>query len=68
MVCPKCGNNYCKMTAETKTTGKDYSICSGLCGELLLGPMGFMCGFSDSRDTNATAYWVCPKCGNKFKA
>ena len=68
MVCPKCGNNYCKITAETKTKATDYSICSGICGEMLLGPAGFACGFSDSRDTEATAYWVCPKCGNRFKA
>ena len=54
MKCPKCGNDYCKMTSETNTKGTDYSICSGLCGEILFGPAGFMCGFSDSRDTDVT--------------
>ena len=56
------------MISETKTTGTDYSICSGLCGEILFGPAGFVCGFSDSRNTDVNAYWVCTKCGYKFKA
>lgn len=68
MVCPKCKSNYCKMISETQTTGTDYSICSGLCGEFLLGPAGYICGFSDSRNTDVSAYWVCTKCGHKFKA
>lgn len=68
MICPKCGNNYCKMTSDTKIKGTDYSILSGLCGEMLLGFAGFICGFSDSRDTDVIAYWVCTKCGYRFKA
>lgn len=68
MICPKCKNDYCKMTAETKTKGTDYSICGGICGEILFGPAGFACGFSDSRKTEVTAYWVCSKCGYRFKA
>lgn len=68
MRCPKCGNDYCKMSSETKITGKDYSIGQGLCGEILFGPAGFLCGFSDSRNVNVEAYWVCAKCGYRFKA
>lgn len=68
MVCPKCKNNYCKMTSEITSTGKDYSVGKGLCGEMLLGPAGFICGFSESRKTSVDAFWVCPKCGYRFKA
>ena len=68
MKCPKCGNDYCKITSATKTTGKDYSIGRGLCGEILFGPTGFLCGFSNSRNINVEAYWVCTKCGDRFQA
>lgn len=68
MKCPKCGNDYCSIVADTKTTGKDYSICWGILGEALLGPGGFICGLSDSRDTKADSYWICKRCGYKFKA
>lgn len=68
MKCPKCGNQYCKIVSDTKVTGKDYSICRGLLGEALFGDTGFICGMSDSRKVNAEAYWVCPKCGYRFKA
>lgn len=68
MVCPKCGNNYCKITSTTKVTGKDYSIGKGIVGELLFGASGFACGFSDSRNTEVSVYWICTKCGFKFKA
>lgn len=68
MKCPKCGNDYCKMISKSQTTGTDYSICHGLLGELCLGPAGFMCGFSNSRNKDVDAYWVCEKCGQSFKA
>lgn len=68
MKCPRCGNNYCKIVGTTKSTGTDYSICNGLLGEMCFGPSGFICGFSDSRNTEVEAYWVCDKCGYKFKA
>jgi hypothetical protein len=67
MKCPKCGNNYCTITSEKKTTGKDYSIPRGIIGELLCGSLGFMFGFSNSRETKVEAYWVCKKCGHRFK-
>ncbi len=68
MKCPKCGNNYCTLVSDTQTTGKDYSLCRGLLGEILFGADGFVCGISDSRNTKVEAYWVCKKCGYKFKA
>ena len=67
MKCPKCGNNYCKIIGKAHTTGTDYSISKGLLGELLLGSVGFLCGFSNNRHTEAEVYWVCKRCGYKFK-
>lgn len=67
MKCPKCGNNYCDIISSSKSTGTDYSICLGLLGEMLFGTAGFVCGMSDSYNTDAEAYWVCKKCGHKFK-
>lgn len=49
-------------------TGKDYSIGKGIVGELLFGASEFACGFSDSRNTEVSVYWICTKCGFKFKA
>ena len=63
MKCPKCGNDYCKMIAESEVRGKDYSICHGLIGEICFGPAGFLCGISDSRKMDV----VCKKCGHRFK-
>lgn len=67
MKCPKCGNDYCGIVSDTKTTGKDYSICQGILGEAIFGPIGYICGFSDSRVTKVESFWVCKKCGYKFK-
>ena len=58
----------CDMISESKTTGTDYSICRGLLGEMLCGSAGYICGFSDSRNTEVEAYWVCKKCKHKFKS
>ncbi len=68
MVCPKCGNNYCKLTSEKKTTGKDFSIGRALVGEMIFGADGFGFGFKNSRKTDVKAFWVCSKCGFKFEA
>jgi hypothetical protein len=56
------------MVSEKTTTGKDFSIIRALLGETLCGAEGFVCGFSDSRNTDVEAYWVCKKCKYKFKA
>ena len=66
MKCPSCGNNYCRIIADSKTEGKDYSILSGLFGELLFGSSGFALGFSNSRNTKVETHWICKKCGYKF--
>lgn len=67
MKCPKCGNNYCNIISNTKTSGTDYSLCGGILGEALFGPVGFLCGLSDSRNMTVETYWQCKRCGYKFK-
>ena len=69
MQCPKCGNIYLQSTTETTATGKDYSASKGCCGAILFGPIGLLCGACGSgRKIKSTTYWLCPNCGNKFKA
>lgn len=68
MKCPKCGYEDCKIVAQTEHSGGDYSLCDGICGTLLLGPLGSLCGWSDDRETTVDAYWVCKRCGYKFKS
>ena len=68
MKCPKCGCDNCQVITETKTSGKDFSVGKGLCGGLLLGPLGLLCGAcGKGKQVNSVNYWVCPNCGNKFK-
>ena len=67
-VCPKCGCANCQAINETNTTGKDFSASKACCGAVLLGPIGIICGAcGGGKKVQNTAYWVCPKCGNKFK-
>ncbi|MBQ9543100.1 hypothetical protein [Ruminococcus sp.] len=70
-VCPKCGCPDCRLINETTTKGGDYGVCSGICGYLIMGPVGLLCGLcgKDTKiETKTRAYWVCPNCDKKFKA
>lgn len=69
MACPRCGNTNLQAVTETHTTGKDFSAGKGICGAILFGPIGVVCGAcGGGRKTHSTTYWLCPNCGNKFKA
>lgn len=68
MKCPKCGYTYCDIVSELKEKGSDYSICMGILGIILFGSLGNVCGWTNERDTNVEAYWVCKRCGYRFKA
>lgn len=69
MKCPKCGNENCQVITETSTKGKDYSVGKGLCGGILLGPLGLLCGAcGKGKQITSTTYWICSNCGYKFKA
>jgi len=68
MRCPRCGSEYCQVITETNTSGKDYSVCNGLCGAILAGPIGILCGFCGSgKQTTTTTFWVCNNCGKKWR-
>lgn len=44
MRCPKCGDNNCQIINETTTKGKDFSVFDAICGYIILGPIGLLCG------------------------
>ena len=68
MRCPKCGGENCQVLNETHTTGKNFSASKGLCGAILLGPIGLLCGAcGKGKQTQNTNFWVCNNCGNKWK-
>ncbi len=76
-----CANPQCRSTAlspvvetslNTTTHGKGYSGTQGCLGYLLFGPCGLLCGNCGQSQTTTTkstnrTYWVCQKCGNKFR-
>lgn len=70
--CPQCGNEELQITTETntQTTGKNYSGGQGCLGYLIFGPLGLLCGMcgqGQKTTTTNTTYWICPKCGKKFR-
>lgn len=72
LCCPQCGNEDLQAVTETNTltTGKNYSAGQGCLGFLLLGPLGLLCGSCGQHQKTTTVnntYWVCPKCGKKFR-
>lgn len=72
LCCPQCGHEELQVVNESNvhTTGKNYSAGKGCLGYLLLGPLGLLCGScgqGKKTQTTNTTYWVCPKCGKKFR-
>ena len=69
MICPKCGSEDVTVLTETNTQGKDFSAGKGICGALLAGPIGILCGFcGKGKQTTTETFWICKNCGNKWKA
>lgn len=69
MQCPRCGNMNLQVSTETVSKGKDFSFGKGCCGAIILGPIGVLCGAcGKGKQVKSTTYWLCPNCGNKFKA
>lgn len=67
--CARCGSTNIFPVSETTTKGKDFRAGDALCGALLLGPLGLLCGATGKgKQTTTTTYWLCKDCGNKFKA
>lgn len=57
MCCPRCRSNDLQIISDVRGKGASFwKLC--FCGWL---------GLSGSGKTTTTHYWVCKKCGNKFK-
>lgn len=69
MICPRCKTDGCQIITETTTSGKDFSAGKGCCGAVLFGTIGIICGLcGEGKQIRSKAYWICPTCGNKFRA
>ena len=67
--CIHCGSANLFPVSETTTKGKDFRAGDALCGALLFGPLGLLCGATGKgKQTTTTTYWLCKDCGKKFKA
>lgn len=66
--CPSCGSSELTTISENYTTGKDFNSSNACCGYLLCGPIGLLLGADKKgKQLQTDNYWVCKKCGNKFK-
>mgnify|MGYP006369558999 CR=1 FL=1 len=69
MQCPRCGNINLQAVTEVNSSGKDFYASKGCCGYIIFGPIGILCGAcGGGKQIRSTTYWLCPYCGNKFKA
>lgn len=65
--CPYCGSGGCAPVTESVTSGSDFSAGKGICGYVLLGPIGILCGAcGNGKTTKTNTYWKCPSCGKRF--
>ncbi len=66
--CPSCGSTDLTTISETHTSGKDFNSSDACCGYLLCGPLGLLLGVDKKgKQQHTNNFWVCKKCGNKFK-
>lgn len=68
--CPNCGAPFADCVPLVKTTisgSGGYSLFSGCCGTVLLGPLGILCGLRKQRLTTSNkTWWACRRCGKEF--
>lgn len=69
MRCPSCGSESCHIIEESETRQKGYGVCSGICGYLILGPIGFLCGLCGMGEGKTTrrAFGSVKVGGRKFR-
>jgi len=63
-VCPKCGQHECTPIVQS-TDSKMFNSVSGIIGMLVLGPIGFICGFFGNDKSSTQSWWYCNNCGSK---
>jgi len=76
MNCPKCGSEDLSKVVYTHTINDTekggFNLFDAVCGALLFGWAGLLCGFcdSDKRETKTRTYerigYECNNCGAKF--
>ncbi|MCL2705283.1 MAG: hypothetical protein FWE72_03640 [Spirochaetaceae bacterium] len=72
MICPKCGSDHIseEFHTTTDTQTNNYNVGSGICGALLFGWPGLLCGLCDSGQKNKTiqtkVIFKCNNCGATF--
>ena len=69
-VCPFCGYELCQshLKSEVNVKSRGYSLTSGCCGMIFLGPLGLLCGLcgmGTDVDTKNETWWICGKCGKE---
>ena len=70
--CPGCGSNSLRIieSHHTYTTDREYDVGSGICGAIIFGPLGLLCGLcgADKKysHTSVSSYYICNECGKKF--
>ncbi len=66
--CPSCGSTDLTIISETYTSGKDFNSSNACCGYFLCGPLGLLAGVDGKgKQQHTNNFWVCKKCGNKFR-
>lgn len=69
MRCPRCGSDDVDIIDQKVTTKGGYDTSMGICGAVLLGPTGLLCGLcGDNKKTSRYTCWVCDDCGHRWGA
>ena len=70
MICKKCGSPNCMLIQESETENKGFGVGKGICGYIVFGPIGILCGLCGMGEGKTTTkhYWICNDCGRKFRA
>lgn len=68
IVCPTCNSNSISIILENND--KDYNICGGILGYLILGPIGMICGICNvcniCDENKSKLICMCNNCGCRF--
>lgn len=70
MICHRCNSENCVLIQESESSSKGFGVCKGLCGYVIFGPLGLLCGLCGMGEgkTKTKHYWICKDCGKKFMA
>lgn len=60
--CPRCGHTSIHFITRDK--GEDFNVTNGICGFLLFGPLGLLCGLITDKETETTR--KCMNCKHEF--